>query len=231
MKPPVFWSALAVLLAVVSRLASAQAPATGMHKPILPLAPAELLRFLPAPPPNWKTTDSKASNFFMEWIRCEASREFVMVVPEMTPGASPAPTRTTRVRIFDTGYYPAFSGDFEEFTAGKYGAGESLLVGSFQAHRIPLGADGERLRVSVRRRFIVEIDTHNQPSGTGATWLKSVDMDRLQQVSDAGPDKLPHAIVCTRLDELDPKNNSTYTASWMSDEELNKVPPSAQVPR
>lgn len=204
------------------------------HRPILPLPPEELLRFLPSPPREWKLTESRASSIFMGWMRSEATRQFLFQPPPAGgPDApsSPPPPQTTRVRVYDTGYFPAFSGDFEYFAPGRYGPrGESFFLGSLPAHRYPLGGSqdgdgdaGERLRVSVRRRFIVEIDTRNQPPKAGLTWLQTVDLTRLQQVPDTGADRLPRPVVQVQIDELNPGNNRSLQSYWMDDDRGEKA--------
>jgi hypothetical protein len=181
------------------------------HRPILPIAPAELLKLLPATPNEWKMTDSSAKSYFMSWLCGQATREF-----QHPPVASaePGPPLITRVRIMDTGYYPSFNGDFENFKVGKYSNAESLLISGMPARKITISPTRERLRVSVRGRFIVEVETENQPTNSGQQWLQLVDFRRVSAIPDSGATQLPKPIVVENVDELRPANNSSAQIHW-----------------
>ncbi len=122
----------------------AQTSATS-HKPIMPLSPAELLPFLPSTPAGWQLKESKAKNFFLGWVCSQASREFDQPVTSR-PGSAPPPPKITRLRVMDTGYYPSFNGDFENFRVGKYPGAESLVIAGMPARKIRLNGTKERLR-------------------------------------------------------------------------------------
>ena len=186
---------------------------TTARKPIMPLSPAELLPFLPSAPVGWQLKESKAKNYFLGWVCAQASREFDQPV-KSRPGSAPLPPMITRVRVMDTGYYPSFNGDFENFRVGKYPGAESLVIGGMPARRITLSATKERLRVSVRGRFIVEVETENQPANTGQMWMKLFDFRRVGSIPDSGSTQLPKPITIQSLDELNPKNNSTSQLYW-----------------
>src|SRR5439155_466953 len=73
--------------------------AQSSHKPLVPVAPAELLRYLPGAPADWKMTESSAKSFFLGWVCAQATREFQHPAPAPTqPGAAPPPPYVTRVR-------------------------------------------------------------------------------------------------------------------------------------
>jgi hypothetical protein len=114
----------------------------------------------------------------------------------------------------DTGYYGSFNGDFENFRVGRYPGAESLLIAGMPARKITLSATKERLRVSVRGRFIVEVETENQPQNTGQAWIKLFDFRKLATIPDSGITQLPKPIVIQSLDELNPKNNSSSQLYW-----------------
>ena len=109
----------------------------------------------------------------------------------------------------DTGYYPSFNGDFENFRVGKYPGAESLVIAGMPARRMTLSATKERLRVSVRGRFIVEVETENQPPNTSQAWLKVFDFRRVGSIPDSGSTQLPKPLTIQSVDELNPKNNTT----------------------
>lgn len=203
-----------ILLVVLPRILAAQgAPAA--QKPIVPLAPTELIKLLPPTPTGWNMTQSTAKNFFVEWICSQATREFQHPSPvNAKPGAKPPPPQITRVRLMDTGYFPSFNGDFENFRVGKYGAAETLVINGMPARRFLVGANHERLRLSVRGRFIVEIETENQPSNTAQSWLRVIDFQQVNRIPDASATILPKPIHITKIDEMNPKNNSISDLFW-----------------
>ena len=114
----------------------------------------------------------------------------------------------------DTGYYPSFNGDFENFRVGKYSNAESLLIGGMPARRITISPMRERLRVSVRGRFIVEVETDNQPTNSGQQWIQFFDFRRVSSIPDSTSTQLPKPIIVQNVDELHPANNSTSQIQW-----------------
>lgn len=216
----------AMLLAVVSSRSVAQTgspvPTTPAHAPIVPLKPEELLSLLPTPPAGWKLQVSKANTSFMEWMMTQANREFSYSTPPTTAGvSSPAPPQITRFRLTDTGFFPSFAGVFADFQVGKYGNEESLMIESLPARRIKLSNGGERLVVLMKRRFLVQIEVHNQPANAVLSWLKQVDLRRIAAVPDNGSTQLPRPIVVSRIDELEPKNNSSSQLYYANDSEMH----------
>lgn len=185
---------------------------TAVHKPILPLPPKDLLGFLPATPQGWDLKQSTAKNVFIQWLASQATREFQMR-PNKSADRRSAPA-ITRIRLMDTGYFPTFNGDFENFRVGKYPGAESLVIGGMRARKISAGANHERLRVSVRGRFIVEVETENQPSNSGQGWLRFVDFPRINSITDNGAEQLPKPIILSSVDELTPTKNSTSKLFW-----------------
>src|SRR5437867_10907220 len=120
---------LRVNCAMVAILFSAGAANGQTHKPMVPLPPGDLLQYLPSTPDGWQLKKSGAKNFFIGWICSQATREFERPAPASTvPGATPSPPQFTRVRVMDTGYYPSFNGDFENFRVGKYPGAETLMI-------------------------------------------------------------------------------------------------------
>ncbi len=187
--------------------------APGPHKPIIPLQPGNLFPYLPSTPVGWELKESKAKNYFLGWICSQASREFNRPV-KSGPGSPQSPPMITRIRVMDTGYYGSFNGDFDNFRVGKYPGAESLLIAGMPARKITLATTKERLRVSVRGRFIVEVETENQPANTGEAWIKLFDFRKLATIPDSGSTQLPKPIVIQSLDELNPKNNSSSQLYW-----------------
>lgn len=183
---------------------------TPTRKPIVPVSPVDLLHLLPRTPRNWAITESSAKDSFVGWLSSQASREFRA---SSEPGAS-SPPAITRLKLMDTGYYPSFNGDFENFRVGKYPGAESLMIAGMRARKIIFGNNRERLRISVRGRFIVEVETENQPPNAGQTWLQLFDFKRISDIPDSGATELPRPINIQTIDELRPALNSTSTLFW-----------------
>jgi hypothetical protein len=183
------------------------------HEPIIPEKPAGLLRFLPGPPAGWTMTDSSAKSFFISWICSQATREFQHPAP-VEPGSPPPPPFITRIRLMDTGYYPSLNGDFENFKVGKYSNAESIVISGMPARKITISPTRERLRVSVRGRFIVEVETDNQRPNSGQAWLQYLDFRRVSAIPDSGASQLPKPIIIENVDELQPARNSSSQVYW-----------------
>ena len=200
----------AVLTTGIATLLPAQS-----HKPLLPVAPAELIKCLPSAPADWKMTESSAKSFFVSWICAQATREFERPAPIPAQAvATPPPPYVTRLRVMDTGYYPSFNGDFENFRVGKYSNAESFVISGMPARKITITSTRERLRVSVRGRFIVEVETDNQLSNSGQAWLQFFDFRKISAIPDSGASQLPKPIIVSNVDELHPANNSSSQIHW-----------------
>jgi hypothetical protein len=207
-------SVATVLLLVVPRFLVAQ-PAPSTHKPLVPMNPDELIKLLPGAPTGWTMTQSQANNYFIAWLCCQATREFQHPAPvDSSPQAKTAPPMITRVRIMDTGYFSTFNGDFENFRVGKYQGAETLVINGMPARKFFVGPNHEKLRLSVHGRFIVELETNNQPANSALSWLQIVDFKRLAGLPDSSPTNLPKPIHITRIDEMNPKNNATSDLFW-----------------
>jgi hypothetical protein len=191
------------------------------HKPVAALPPTELIKLLPSAPTGWEMKESKASSFYNEWLVSQANRQFLGPKnPPGSPSGAPAPPPMTRLRLTDTGYTSALIGDFEEFKPGKYGNTESLYFNSLPARRMTF-ADGERIRVLVKGRFVVEVETHNQAPNAVTSWLGQFDFPRINSIPDSGAEKLPNPVTVASIDELNPKANGSYQVSWSTQADLD----------
>ena len=188
------------------------------HKPIIPLQPADLIKFLPAAPRGWEMKESKAKSFYNEWLVSQANREFVQQ-SQSNPTGNP-PQSMTRLRITDTGFNPALFGDFDQFKPGKYGNTESFSLSGFPARRMTFSG-GERLRILLKARFVVEVETHNQPPNSSMLWIKQFDLSRVNALPDSGIEKLANPVTVVSIDELNPKANGSYQVSWSTQADLD----------
>lgn len=210
-------------LALLVRLNPLDAQIAPARKPIVPIAPIEILKLLPLTPNGWEMKESKAKSFYNEWLVSQASRQFVQPQPS-NPTANPAaqtlPPQITQFRLTDTGYNPALFGDFDQFKPGKYGNTESLAFGSFPARRMTFSG-GERLRILIKARFVVEVETHNQAPNAAMLWARQFDFSRLNSIPDTGIEKLSNPVTVVSIDEMNPKANSSYQVSWSTQDDLD----------
>ena len=207
-----FYHARIYLLFTVTSVIIASLAFAQSHKAIVPSKPAELIKYLPTAPAGWKMTESTAKSFFIGWVCSQATREFQHPAPAQL-GAPPPPPFITRVRLMDTGYYPSFNGDFENFKVGKYSNAESLLVAGMPARKITISRTRERLRVSIRGRLIVEVETDNQPLNSGQVWLQYFDLRKISSIADSNT-QLSNPIVIETVDEIHPERNSSSQVHW-----------------
>lgn len=201
-------------------LCSAVAEMTPAHKPIVPLEPSDLIKLLPGTPQGWELKESKGKSFYNEWLVSQVSRQFTQLPQPNSGGAKPPQPAMTRIQLTDTGYSPALFGDFDQFKPGKYGTTENLSFDSFPARRV-ITADGERLRILVKARFVIEVETHNQAPNAAISWAKVCDFNRLTSLPETGIEKLANPVTVRSIDELNPKLNSSYQVSWSTQEDLD----------
>jgi hypothetical protein len=191
---------------------------TPAHSPVVPLSPAELIKYLPAAPQDWKLKESKAHNSFLSWILTTAEREFDHQ-PLALSGAQAAPIQITRVQIRDTGYYPAFLGLFRNFKAGSSGGERNLMVAGFPAHESSFNS-GMRLDLLVNGRFIVQIEVQNQDPTSAEQAVALVNLKALGSITASGGGALPNPIDLSTVDELNPGRNTHSELQWMTKEAM-----------
>ena len=207
---------LSSVLSLFCCVASAQMlPA---HKPIVPVQPTDLIKLLPAAPRGWTLKESKAKSFYNEWLVSQASRKFVQQAAASPTGN--LPERTTDFRLTDTGYNPALFGDFDQFKTGKFGNTESFSFAGLPARRMTF-SNGERLRVLLKARFVIEVETHNQTPNSSISWIKQFDLSRVSALPDSGIEKLANPVTVVSIDELNPKANGSYQVSWSTQTNLD----------
>lgn len=225
MKIPLF-IAFDSLVGLASLILAARTP----PKPALPTSPVELLKYLPNAPEGWQLKESKANSFYSEWLVSQATRVFEMRASKAS-SATPEPAASvTRIRLTDTGYYPVLFADFDKFAPGKYGKIESLYMATFPARRVTL-PDGERLRILINKRFVVEIENLHQPPNSGTEWLQYFDLAALGAAPATAVDILPNPLSVENVDEMNPKANSSYEVSSSSEMRPDALPANTPHPK
>ena len=209
----------------LSSVPPAVSPLPTAHKPVLPVLPAELLALLPKAPDKWQLKQSQANNFVMDWASTRAIREFTYTPPPTTtasPGEAVQPL-DLRISLTDTGYYQGLIGDFDGSPAPKSSAVEILTLNGFPARQVAQGKMGERLRVLVNGRYVVQIEVQNQPANSSQQWLKLVDLTKVAALPTNGEETLPRPYTIIRIDEMNPKNNSVSKVTFATQEEADKT--------
>jgi len=182
---------------------------------ILPAQPAEILKLLPKTPEGWKLLQSRAENLYSDWIFTEAFREFESLpqTDPAKPNEPPPPPGRTRLRVTDTGYWPAANTMFSNFTPGTQSPEgiSKKMFGKYPMLSVKLPGGSERGIVWVKNRFVVVVELENQKPTAMDDWLKAIDLAGLDNVPDGKERKLPSPMRLTVFDEMRPANNRTYT--------------------
>jgi hypothetical protein len=201
----------------------AKAQVQAVRKTVLPVPPPELLKLLPVAPRDWQIKESKAKSFYNESLVSQANRQIIGPLPPASvnaPAGTQASPPMTRLRLTDTAFVPALYADFEGFKPGKYGNTESLYVDTLPARNITL-KDGDRLRILVKGRFVIEVETHNQAPNAAIAWARQFDVTKISAIPDSVVAKLPNPVTVVSIDELNPKANSSYQVNWSTQEDLD----------
>lgn len=207
------FAVLSVLLAARFSSASAQ------ESPgIFPFEPAQMLGVLPTAPADWKVLRSVADSTLGEWLETRATRVFQAPPAPASAGAAvipDAPPGQIEISVVDTaGFTPALVA-FANFTTAKSGNMEKKLIGSVPA--IVIGSETERqfVELLVSSRYLVEITLTNLPRQRIDDWLRTFHFETLPQANRA-PTRGTREFRLTHLDELQPKNNRSYSVSTTS---------------
>src|SRR2546423_1503196 len=88
-----------VLLIPFTLICFALTVAEAQHNPLVPLAPADLIKFLPTTPTGWELKQSNAKNFFVEWLCSQATRDFqrISAITDTSGNQLPKPIVITSI--------------------------------------------------------------------------------------------------------------------------------------
>lgn len=195
------------------------------QEPILPLTPAEMIKFLPSAPPGWDVMKSTADNFLNDWVATNAVREYKFLPPPNPTAVTSAPPplpQFVRIRITDSGFWPEFRRLFDGFEIGKSGDTEKLLIDSHPAiettsKRRVEGKEEEKLArvlLLVKIRFIVQVETTNTNQKELEEWLRKIDLAKLASVPSTGINEIPTPVLIVKIDELNPSRTRSYPLFW-----------------
>lgn len=174
----------------------------------VPVAPKELLKTLPACPPEWKLAASNAKHIPKGRPLSKAYREYCFTPPPGAPGAPPLPACTVKITIVDTAADPDITG---YLTAGETAAGaKRLTVDAMPALRIETPGETDHLEALALQRFVVKIAMIGQGKDKAEDWLKRIDLQALRAAAAKTPSfnaRKEFILVAETVDELQPRRN------------------------
>ena len=187
---------------------------TDTRDPIAPLAPDELLPYLPPTPQGWDLIQSDACNFFGSWKTTVATRKFKLTPPLPPGGDANVPQnqpKTTMISVSDGGYYRGTTAGFENFKPGEEKDTQKLMIQGCPAIETKQkDKEPERLEVLVENRFVVSIETSNQNSGATEKWFSQINVSGLTSIADSAGKPLRPPMVMSYVNELDPSKSHSY---------------------
>jgi hypothetical protein len=174
----------------------------------LPLSPAELLKFVPNAPANWKITSSIASNQVNSWLLTIAQRS-IEYTPSNNQNVQGAPTMKTSIILMDSGGQQMSAGHFDNFRPGLSGNRENAVINGCPTLITRESPIRERAIMNVNNRFMLTLVAENQPLGSAKNWAATLDVRKLAEAGRASPlmARVPTEVKIELVDELNPKNN------------------------
>ena len=193
-----------------------------------PVEPAQLLAVLPAPPENWKLTQSMGRERLSYAYQPEsfASRKYLFIPPPPPPGTPPVPPgppKEVTITLFDNGHDPESMRPFDNFVPSKDPSASRILVEGFDAMKVVNGAS-TFLTIKVSDRFILSTQYSNLQDREIETWNHWLQLQRMAEGSNAAP-RAPlksGIIVLPYVDELKPSDNFTTKVSFLDKADLQK---------
>jgi hypothetical protein len=174
---------------------------------VLPLPPKEVLALLPPTPAGWKVVSSAATNQVTSWLVTIAQRQLELSPTDKTTGGQPAPPMRTTLMLIDTGYDPSPAGAFANFKAGRQANVERVVLNRSPAIRTQSSPTSESLQMLINRRFVLRIETQNQPKDATLGWAQRIPLDRYNPPRAETMTTLPPQVIVASVDELNPANN------------------------
>lgn len=194
-----------------------------------PVSPQALLDALPKKVPQWKVTESFGQTVYSEWIETVGTRTFERLPDPKKPDAAGA--RLT-VSLVDTGLYPPSLSIFKDFSPGRSGNVEKVMVQSYPTVITMIESRGMLVEMQVAKRYILEFEFTGIETRDLLPWIKAVNIQALSRLPQKEMPKLPNPVPMLVIDELQPENNSSYDlhltkgveGEALSDEELGRTP-------
>lgn len=154
---------------------------------------------------------SWAKQDLSDWMVTIAGRDFELPLPPPDLEGSPGPSALIRVRITDTGFWPASLARFHDFKPGNEGVEERVIWQGIPMIRLTLeDKNRQRAILCVADRFLVLVDTTYLKKKEVEDFLKSIPLADLARISTAGNKTLPQPVVLSEIDEINPKKNRSF---------------------
>lgn len=202
----------AVILGLSTNPVRAQQGTSPAVSRVLPIAPAELLRLLPAPPAGWKMTTSMATNQVSSWLITMAQRQFESSQPAAGGPQNGQPSRTT-ILLVDTGFDASVAGAFADFRPTASVGLTKFVYLNCPAIRRQSSSSTDSIQLLIANRFLLTVEVENQQKDAVLGWIQRVPLDRYRIPSGGVLSNLPPTVVIKTVDELNPTNNSESTTT------------------
>lgn len=190
---------------------------------LLPIRPAELLKFLPEPQTGWRLTASNAKHVVRNRPLSKASRELVRDPSPGDPSPTEAKQSLARITLLDmagnTELAALFSGE-----AAPGDKGGRLTVNGMPGIRRPTPEESDHLEVLAYNRFIITVVLIGPDPAKAEDWLKRINLEGLRQAAAKETRYDPRKdleFLVDRVDELDPKRTRSARFSIAPEDEPN----------
>lgn len=177
---------------------------------VLPVSPKEILALLPPTPGDWKIISSIATNQVSSWLITIAQRqlEFTPAKSKNGPqGSASLPLMRTTFVLIDSGLDPFSAGAFANFKPARTADGEKLMLQGQPTIRTTPRPGTESLQMYINRRFVLQVQTENQPKDAILAWIQRVPFARYHIPATPFLSRLPSEVNVVSVDELNPANN------------------------
>jgi hypothetical protein len=195
---------------------------------VLPLRPAELLKQLPAPQPDWKLTASNAKHLPRTHPQARAFREYLKLPAPGQPAIEPEKQSVVRITLLDTVSNSEISELFRGTASGE--GGSKLTLNGFPAIRSSFPKETDHVDVLAHDRFLVTIALIGPDAGKPEDWLKRVNWEGLRKAAANKTyfdPKKELVFMVERVDELNPARTRTarFSIAPASDPEPSPASP------
>ena len=191
-----------------------------------PVTPGELLKSLPATPPEWQLVASNAKHIPKHNPTSKAYREYRFTPPPSAPGQPALPPATVKISIMDTGGdsdIAAFFSSLESAAGAK-----RLTVDSIPAIRTEAPGETDHLEALAQQRYFVRIAIVGTSKIKAEDWLRKINLPELQraatQTASYNPDK-EFVLIAEIVDELNPKGNRSVKCVQGGEDGLSGAKP------
>lgn len=186
---------------------------------ILPVRPAELLKQLPDPQPEWRLTASNARHLPRSRPLSRAFREYIRIPGPEQSLSGPSTPSVVRITILDT----VLNSDTSELFRGTAANGREnkLTLNGLPAIRTAVPNETDHVDVLAHDRFLITVVLVGPDSAKVEDWLKQINLEGLKKVSANETHFDPQKdlnFMMERVDELNTKRTRSARFSVAPEE-------------